>query len=76
MRNKLLVLSRFAHDPQGVLAAVRQNALMSIKLCLNIGTMELGVAPFTHADGRRASLYNPQFALLHDCSLAHRAGRA
>jgi hypothetical protein len=36
----------------------------------------LGVAPLTHSDGRRTSLYDPQFALLHDCSLAHLAGRA
>jgi hypothetical protein len=46
---------------------------MSIELCLNIGVLELSVATFTYADGRRALLYDPQFSLLHDCSLAHQA---
>jgi hypothetical protein len=38
---------------------------MSIKLSFHIGTLELGIAAFTHADGRRVSLYDPQIALGH-----------
>jgi hypothetical protein len=40
---------------------------MGIEFGLNIGTFELGVAPFADA---KVLLYNPQFALGHDCSLA------
>ena len=72
----LLVFRSFADDPQGVLAAVYGLALMGVKLCLNIGILELSVAPFAYADGWRALLYDSQFALLHECSLAHLAGRA
>jgi hypothetical protein len=37
----------------------------------------LSVASFAHPDGGWwGLLYDPQLALLHDCSLAHRAGRA
>jgi hypothetical protein len=36
----------------------------------------LRVAPFAYADGWRGLLHDPQFAFLHDCSLAHLAGRA
>ena len=49
---------------------------MSIELCLNIGVFELGVTSFAHADDWGALLYDPQFALLHDGSLAHLAYRA
>ena len=76
MRDRLLVLGRFAHDSQGVLTAIGQRAFVGVKLCLNIGIPELGVASFAYADRRRGSLYDPQFALRHDCSLAHLAGRA
>lgn len=73
---RLLAFRGFSHDPQRILAAVHRLALVGIELCLNIGILELSIAPFTHADGRRALLYDPQFALLHDSSLAHLAGRA
>ena len=76
MRNRLLVLGRFAHDPQSVLTTIGERAFVGVKLCLNIGIPELSVASFAYADGRGGSLYDPQFALLHDCSLAHPAGRA
>ena len=76
MRSRLLVLGRFAHDPQRVLTAVYRLALVGIELCLNIRILELSVAPLAYADGRRGLFYDPQFALLHDCSLAHHAGRA
>ena len=78
MRNSLLVFGRFAHYPQGVLTAVYRLALVGIELRLNVGCirkagLELSVAPFADADGRRAWFYDPQLALLHDCSLAHPA---
>ena len=76
MRDRLLVLGRFAHDPQSVLTAIGELAFVGVKLCLNIAILELGVASFATANGRRGSLYDPQFALRHDCSLAHLAGRA
>ncbi len=78
----LLAFRGLPHDPQGVLTAVCQLALVGIKLSLNIGAwrrkarLELSVAPFAYADGRRGPLYDAQLALLHDCSLAHLAGRA
>jgi hypothetical protein len=72
----LLAFRGFPHDPQGVLTTVYQLALVGIKLCLNVGIFELSVASFAHPDGGwRGLLYDPQLALLHDCSLAHLAGR-
>ena len=85
MRNRLFVLGRFAHDPQCVLAAVYRLALVALKECANFPfcliflrqmRLKLLIAPFAYADGRRVLLYDPQFALLHNCSLAHLAGRA
>ena len=80
---QLFVFCGLAHDSQGVLTAIHRLALMSIKLRPNIGAwrgkvgLELSIAPFTYADGWKwGFLYDPQFALLHDCSLAHPAGRA
>jgi hypothetical protein len=35
----------------------------------------LRVAAFAYADGQRGLFHYPQFALLHDCSLTHLAGR-
>jgi hypothetical protein len=52
----LLIFGSFAHDPQGVLTAVYWLALVSIELCLDIGILELSVAPFAYADGRRVLL--------------------
>jgi hypothetical protein len=81
MRNRLLVLGRFAHDPQSVLAAIHRLALVSIELCLNISffirkvRLELSVAPFADTDGGRGWFHDSQFAFLHDCSLAHLEGR-
>ncbi len=80
---KLFVFRGFTDDPQGILTAVHRLALVGIELCLNVGFeirkagLELGVAAFAYADGRwRGLLYDPQFALRHDCSLAHLVGRA
>ena len=79
---QLLAFLGFAHDRQGVLAAVYRVALVGIILCGNVslgirGTrLEVCIAAFTNAeDRRRGYFYDPQFALRHDCSLAHRAGR-
>ncbi len=79
---QLLVFSGLAHDAQGILAAVHWLALVgiellgNIKLCVGHAGLELNIAAFADADGRRALLYDPQLALLHDCSLAHLVGRA
>lgn len=69
----LLAFGGFAHDPQSILTAVYGLALMGVELCLNIGVLELSIAPFAHA---KALFYDPQFALCHDPSLAHWRGEA
>ena len=71
----LLSFRGFAHDPQGVLTAVHRLTLVGIKLRLNISILELGIAALTHADGRRSLFDDPQFALGHIQSLAHREGQ-
>ncbi len=77
---RLLVFRGFPHDPQGVLAAVYRLALVVIKLCLNVGFriqnagLKLHITAFANAYGGERSLFHdPQFALLHDRSLAHLA---
>lgn len=72
---RLLAFGGFADDAQGILAAVYRLALVSVKLRLKIVTLELGVASFADADGRRVLFYYPQFALGHIQSLAHLTGR-
>ena len=78
MRSRLLILGGFAHDAQGVLAAVEQSALVFVKLCRHVqfpigqAGFELRVASFAHANGRRRfSLYDQQASGRHDRSLAH-----
>jgi hypothetical protein len=72
----------FAHDPQRVLTVVHQFALVGSEhlrdfrisvIPRELSGLELSVASFAHADdrGRRLS-YDPQFALRHVQSLAHR----
>ena len=73
--NELSAFGGFAHDPQGVLAAVHWLALVGIKLCLNIIALELSVASFADAESWMGLLYNPKFSFRHDSSLAHPAGR-
>jgi hypothetical protein len=73
--NALFTFRGFAHNPQRILTAVHRLALVSVKLCLNIGIFELGIASLAHADGRRGLFHDPQFALWHGFSLAHSAGR-
>ena len=82
MTNRLLVFGRFAHDPQSVLTAVCQFALVGIELRLNISIwrrkarFELGIASLTYANGWERTVYDPESAFLHDCSLAHLEERA
>ncbi|MGA3088637.1 MAG: hypothetical protein ABSD75_08500 [Terriglobales bacterium] len=73
---RLLIFGRFTHDPQSVLATVYGLALVGVELGLNVLALELGIAPLTDAKGRRVRLYESQFALCHDPSLAHVAGEA
>ncbi len=75
MRNSLFVFGRFTDDAQRILAAVRRLAFVGFELCLNIGILELSIAPFACANGWMGLFYDPQFTLRHDCSLAHPAGR-
>jgi len=81
----LLAFRGLTHDSQGVLTAVYGFAPVKVKLHCNVrlgsirkAGLELSVASFAYPDGRerRGLLYDPQFAFLHDCSLAHLAGRA
>jgi len=52
MRAELLVLGRFADDPQRVLAAVYRFALVGVKRCLDLVlcSSKLRVAAFTDAE--------------------------
>lgn len=70
---RLLAFRGFAHDPQSVLAAVYRLALVGIELRLNVGIIELSIASFADA---KARFDDPQFALRHVQSLAHREGWA
>ena len=82
---RLLAFSGFTHDTQGVLAAIHPLAFMGIEqfddfrlrvnLCGSAG-LELRIAALAHADDRRGLLYDPQLALGHVQSLAHREGWA
>ena len=79
----LLVVGRLWDDPKGVLTAVERLALVGIKLCGNVSVgirgarRELCVTALTEANDRRwRYFHDPQFALVHDCSLAHLAGRS
>jgi len=69
---RLLIFGRFAHDAKRVLATVYRLALVGIKLGLNAGVFELGITPFADS---KPLFHDPQFALRHDLSLAHSAGR-
>jgi hypothetical protein len=85
MRNRLLIFGRFAHDSQRILTAVYWLAFMTSKrfadlpfcsVCVRLWGLKLLIAGFTDANhGSGGALYNSEFPLLHDCSLAHSAGR-
>lgn len=76
---QLLAFRGFAHDPQGVLTAVHQFALVGIERGEDRSqpiAFELGIAVLADTDKGRGALHDPQLAFLHDCSLAHPTGRA
>jgi len=59
--NSLFIFGGFAHDSQGILAAVQRFAFVGLELRRNTVTPELSVAPFAHADGG-VLFHNQQFA--------------
>jgi len=85
MRNSLLILRGFAHDPHSILAAIYQSALVGIELCCNISRrqsgvifagQENGVAMLTNASHWESRSYDPQLpfwrtASRHSASLRH-----
>jgi hypothetical protein len=73
MRARLLILGCFAHDPQSVLTAVREFALVRVELLLNFGFIgrsershsgKLHVAVFADAE-LWSFAHDPQFSLCH-----------
>jgi len=80
-RRDLFVFGGFTDDAQGVLAAVHRFALVGFKLRLDVVSasereagFELSIAALAYSDDRRRGfLDDPEFALLHDRSLAHLA---
>ena len=83
---QLLAFCGFAHDPQGVLAAIHRVALVASERLYDfririfphwLTRFELTVAAFANADGGGWYFpYDPQLALFHDRSLSHREGTA
>ena len=85
MRNSLLILRGFAHDPHSILAAIYQSALVGIELCCNVSRrqsgvifagQENGVAMLTNASHWESRSYDPQLpfwrtASRHSASLRH-----
>ena len=77
MRNKLIVLGRFAR----VVAAFHRLALVKMILvpniveCFGAIRLKLSIAAFADADHGRGVLYDPQFSGTHVNSLAHSEGR-
>jgi len=80
--DRLLIFRGLPHDPQSILAAVYEFALVGFVLGCNVGSrvmlarFELGVAAFAHADNRGRGFFDdPQSSVRHDVSLAHLTGR-
>jgi hypothetical protein len=72
MKNRLFIFGRFAHDPQRILAAVGQFALVGIECGFNFLLrfgLELQVAAFANTEQWRGFFYDSQFALWHNPSL-------
>lgn len=69
MGNRLFIFGSFAHDPQGVLAAIGGLAFMVCQRIVYplIGiSRELGIAAFANAENRIPVAFNDsQFALRH-----------
>lgn len=70
MRARLLILGRLTHDSQSVLAAVREFALVRLKLLPNVtvGGGERHIAVLANAKLGRFS-HDPKFSLCHAPSL-------
>jgi hypothetical protein len=61
---------RFAHDSQGILAAIQRLAFVGIERGLNLGVCAVELRATAFADGKaRAALYDSEFALRHEDSL-------
>ena len=73
-RSNLLILRRFADDPQRILAAVQRLAIVGIECGLNLGIRTAKLRATAFADGKSGILFNDsQFALRHEYSLAPNA---
>jgi hypothetical protein len=74
MKNRLFIFGSFADNPQGILAAIGQFALVGsegiLKGLLGI-TLELRIATLTNTEHRRGVSYDSEIVLWHDLSLAH-----
>jgi len=72
MKNRLFVLGCLTHDPQSVLAAVGQLALVGIECGLNFllrPSLKLRITAFAYAEQWRGLFHDPQLPLWHDHSL-------
>ncbi len=74
MKSRLFIFGSFADDPQGILAAIGQFALVGskgiLKGLLRIA-LELRIATLTNTEHRRSVSCDSEIALWHDLSLAH-----
>jgi hypothetical protein len=73
MKNSLFIVGCFAHNPQGILAAIGHFTLVAIKCGFNFlfkFAFELRVAAFAYAEEWRGLFHDPKLALWHDLSLA------
>jgi len=72
MRNRLLIFGSFAHDSQGILAAITRIAFVGIECGLNfllrIG-LELGVATLADTKEGRDLVHHSQLSFWHEASL-------
>jgi hypothetical protein len=82
---KLLAFRGFAHDPQGVLATVREFALVRVEHGFKftfrqfrdpIMRLEGLIAMFADCGQREGESHQTQMPLVHGYSLAHSGGRA
>jgi hypothetical protein len=86
MRNRLFIFGSLPHDPQSILAAICGLALVGIKCSPYLHLrfvprcfdgLELRITAFTYAkDGHTDAVYETQFPLRHNQSLAHQLKEA
>ena len=72
MRNRLLVVRRFTHDPQRVLAAIYRLTFVAPERCFDFLfriTSELRIAAFANSNHGLRSLDNAELAFRHASSL-------